>query len=89
MKSYDTIIIGAGVSGLCIGSLLAKKGREVLILEKAPVVGGRYQSINYKNHAWTWKERTWTRVSRCAFLMYGYIAVALRFFDCMHVPYYL
>ncbi|MBT7698301.1 MAG: NAD(P)/FAD-dependent oxidoreductase [Desulfobacterales bacterium] len=50
MKVYDSIIIGAGVSGLCISSLLAKKGEKVLILEKAPVVGGRYQSINYKNH---------------------------------------
>jgi phytoene dehydrogenase-like protein len=37
---YDAIIIGAGFGGLSCGSLLAKKGKKVLILEKSPHVGG-------------------------------------------------
>jgi len=42
--TYDSIIIGAGLSGLTCGLLLAKSGRKVLILEQhpepAPVVRG-------------------------------------------------
>ena len=42
--AYDTIIIGAGLSGLTCGLLLAKTGRKVLIVEQhtepAPVVRG-------------------------------------------------
>ena len=41
---YDTIILGAGLSGLTCGLLLAKSGRKVLIVEQhpepAPVVRG-------------------------------------------------
>ncbi len=37
---YDAIIIGAGFGGLSCGSLLAKNGKKVLILEKSPHVGG-------------------------------------------------
>jgi all-trans-retinol 13,14-reductase len=42
--TYDTVIIGSGVSGLAAALLLAKKGQKVLLLEKAsrpaPVVSG-------------------------------------------------
>ena len=37
---YDAIIIGAGFGGLSCGSLLAKNGKKILILEKSPHVGG-------------------------------------------------
>jgi len=40
MADYDVIVIGAGVGGLCAGSLLAKQGRKVLVLEQADTVGG-------------------------------------------------
>jgi all-trans-retinol 13,14-reductase len=44
MKQYDVIIIGAGLSGLTCGLLLARGGRRVLVLEQhsqaAPVVRG-------------------------------------------------
>ena len=38
--SYDVIVIGSGISGLCCAALLAEKGRRVLALEKHFKVGG-------------------------------------------------
>ncbi len=37
---YDVIIVGGGFGGLSCGSLLAKHGYKVLLLEKNPTVGG-------------------------------------------------
>lgn len=39
-KKYDEIVVGSGISGLTAALLLAKSGREVLLLEKAPRLGG-------------------------------------------------
>ena len=44
------IIIGAGISGLCIGALLVKHGINVEIYEKMSKVGGRTVSTIFKNH---------------------------------------
>ena len=44
------IIIGAGISGLCIGAILAKHGISVEIYEKMSKVGGRTVSTIFKNH---------------------------------------
>lgn len=44
------IIVGAGVSGLCTGALLAKQGYRVEIFEKSSAVGGRTRSVQYKDH---------------------------------------
>jgi all-trans-retinol 13,14-reductase len=40
MKTYDDIVVGAGISGLTLAALLAGNGRKVLLLEKAPYIGG-------------------------------------------------
>lgn len=40
MKHYNDIVVGAGASGLTLAYLLALNGRSVLLLEKAPQVGG-------------------------------------------------
>jgi hypothetical protein len=48
MENYDVVIIGAGISGLCTGALLAKAGKRVLVLEKMDRVGGRATSYTYK-----------------------------------------
>jgi len=40
MKRYDDIVVGSGISGLTLTLLLAIKGRRVLLLEKAPRIGG-------------------------------------------------
>ena len=38
-EKYDAIVIGAGVGGLSVGTLLAKEGNKVLILEQLDRVG--------------------------------------------------
>ena len=40
MTKYDHIVVGGGVSGLTAALLSALNGRKVLVLEKAPVLGG-------------------------------------------------
>lgn len=44
------VIIGAGVGGLTTGSLLAKDGHSVRILEKSSKLGGRTASMVFRNH---------------------------------------
>ncbi len=43
-------VIGAGVSGLSIASLLTKQGFDVIVYEKSNNVGGRTSSIKFKGH---------------------------------------
>jgi prolycopene isomerase len=45
IKKYDAIIVGAGVGGLTVGTLLAKEGRKVLVLEQQDRAGGRAMSV--------------------------------------------
>jgi phytoene desaturase len=40
MADYNVIVIGAGVGGLGVASLLSKQGRKVLLLEQSERVGG-------------------------------------------------
>lgn len=42
---YDVIIVGAGIGGLTCGSILAKKGYKVLVLEQHSQVGGYCSSF--------------------------------------------
>jgi len=46
-KKYDVIIVGGGEGALACGSLLAKDGVKVLMLEKNNVTGGRYGSSSH------------------------------------------
>ena len=39
-KKYDIIVIGGGHNGLTTATLLAKKGKKVLVLEKRHILGG-------------------------------------------------
>ena len=41
---YDVVIIGSGLGGLVCGSLLAREGKKVLILERQAQPGGCMQS---------------------------------------------
>ncbi len=44
MKTYDMIIVGAGLAGLSCAMELAQQGRKILILEAKPYLGGRTAS---------------------------------------------
>jgi phytoene dehydrogenase-like protein len=40
MTKYDHIVVGSGISGLTATLILARQGRRVLLIEKAPRLGG-------------------------------------------------
>lgn len=46
-KRFDAVIIGAGISGLCTGAILANNGKKVLVVEKCDSVGGRGRCMAY------------------------------------------
>jgi len=51
MSDYDVIVIGAGLGGLTAGSVLAKRGKKVLVLKQSKWVGGccsTYEIDGYK-----------------------------------------
>jgi all-trans-retinol 13,14-reductase len=45
MQKYDVVIIGSGLGGLACGTILAKEGRKVCILEKNKQIGGTLQTF--------------------------------------------
>lgn len=46
MERLDCVVIGAGVVGLAVGRALARAGREVVVVEKAPRIGDETSSRN-------------------------------------------
>ena len=45
MARYDVAVIGAGSAGLSAGALLAKEGKKVIVLDRAPYLGGRGMAV--------------------------------------------
>ena len=45
-KTFDVIIVGAGPGGSAIGALLAKRGFNILLVDKNPRAGGRMMTIH-------------------------------------------
>ncbi len=45
MKQFDAVIIGSGLGGLACGTILAKEGYKVCILEKNKQIGGTLQTF--------------------------------------------
>jgi phytoene dehydrogenase-like protein len=41
----DVVVIGAGAAGLTAGAILAKEGKEVIVLDRAPYLGGRGMAV--------------------------------------------
>src|SRR5271155_565039 len=40
MKTYDSIVVGSGITGLTAARILGQNGKRVLLLEKASILGG-------------------------------------------------
>ena len=40
-KSFDAVVIGSGIGGLCAAARLTSAGMRVLVAEKSPYLGGR------------------------------------------------
>ncbi len=51
-KTFDTIIIGSGISGLALGSILSKEGQQVLLLEQHYTPGGMTHTFRRNEYEW-------------------------------------
>jgi phytoene dehydrogenase-like protein len=47
-ESYDVVVIGSGMGGMCTAALLSHAGYRTLVVEKMPLLGGRCSTIDYK-----------------------------------------
>lgn len=48
-SSYDVVVIGSGVGGMCSAALLAHAGYRVLVAEQLQLLGGRFSTHRFKN----------------------------------------
>jgi phytoene dehydrogenase-like protein len=54
-EKYDVIVVGAGPGGITCAALLAKRGLDVLVLDKNERVGGKQMTVSlkgYKGERW-------------------------------------
>ncbi|NIB37945.1 NAD(P)/FAD-dependent oxidoreductase [Pseudomaricurvus alkylphenolicus] len=51
-EHYDAIVIGSGMGGLSVASVLSQKGRRVLLLEQHNVIGGCTHAYARKGYEW-------------------------------------
>lgn len=51
-ENYDAIVIGSGIGGLSVASLLSKQGKKVLLLERHYEIGGFTHAFKRKGYAW-------------------------------------
>jgi phytoene desaturase len=47
-EQYDVVIVGSGMGGMCAGALLSRAGLKTLVLERLPIIGGRFSTRDYK-----------------------------------------
>lgn len=47
--SFDAVVIGSGLGGICSAALLASRGYKTLLLERSATVGGRFSSLKHRN----------------------------------------
>ncbi len=51
-NSFDAVVIGSGIGGLCAAALLAKEGKKVLVLEQHYAVGGYTHVFKRDKYEW-------------------------------------
>ena len=51
-ESFDAIVIGSGMGGLCAAALLSREGRKVLVLEHHYTAGGFTHTFERKGYEW-------------------------------------
>jgi len=51
-ESFDAIVIGSGMGGLCTAALLSREGRKVLVLEHHYTAGGFTHTFERKGYEW-------------------------------------
>ena len=51
-ENVDVLVLGAGISGLCLAHHLARAGRKVLVLESADAPGGCFRSERHPAGFW-------------------------------------
>ena len=49
-KVCDAVVIGAGLGGLCVAARLSHAGYKTIVLEKMPILGGRFPWVSYKGY---------------------------------------
>lgn len=47
-EKYDVVIIGSGIGGMCAAARLAHSGYKTLVVEKLPLLGGRFATMEYR-----------------------------------------
>ena len=49
-KTCECVVIGSGIGGMCTAARLAHSGYKTIVIEKLPILGGRYTQIDYKGY---------------------------------------
>ena len=60
-KKYDVVVIGGGVSGLCVAAAATRHGCKVALVESRSVLGGNSSSLIWVNPSGACTFSSWAR----------------------------